>query len=53
MPRLWRDRSAVGYRYALATSKPRIPIAAYLRLSSCWTHYTLGAALRERFAGEC
>ena len=43
----------VAYRYTLGTSRPSIPVGAYLRRrTSGWALYQVGAALRERFAGE-
>lgn len=42
-----------AYRYTLGTTRPSIPVRAYLRRrASGWALYQVGAALRERFAGE-
>ena len=52
-------KDSVAYRYTMRTDKPRIPMRAYLRaqqashfLNDGRLAYELGAALRERFAGE-
>lgn len=46
-------RTRLLYRYTLTTTKPHLPIGAYLRgIPGGYKHYMIGAALRTRFGRE-